>query len=270
MAKVTISIVSYSQRALLDRCLAQLRKIGLPTNWCTIVVDNNSTDGSAEMVEERHSWVELVRLPENLGFGGGHNTAYKRTDSTFFFVLNPDVIVLPGSLEELVKKLEELTNAAVVGPRLLNPDGTIQFSARHYYDWWTVACRRLPLPGGRKVRDYHLMKEWDHADMRSVDWMLGAAMGLRRAAFAREELFDRRYKLYFEDVDLCYFARKQGWDVLYCPTSQMIHDHQRTSAKGLSVGAKLTHFMSWQKFWLKGKGWFEPEQTTVRKAAVSE
>lgn len=258
MNHVTISIVSYCQRNLLHRCLAQISSLALPSTWQTIVVDNNSQDGSADMVTNNYRWVKLVRLEKNLGFAGGHNIAYAQTDSPIFLVLNPDVIVLPGSIQTLIETFHKFPKAAIVGPCLLNPDGSPQFSARRFYTWWTIACRRFPIPGRQKVNAYHLMTDCDLSQLLDVDWILGAAMGIRRAAFARKKLFDSRYRLYFEDVDLCYFARKNGWDVLYCPSSKMIHDHQRVSASSIFNRAKLYHFVSWLKFWWKSKGCLRP------------
>lgn len=253
MADVTISIVSYCQKTLLDRCLAQINTLTLPTTWQTIVVDNNSSDGSADIVAKNHPWVKLIRLKKNFGFAGGHNTVYAQTDSPVFIVLNPDVIVLPDSLETLVQMFARFPKAAIVAPCLLNPDASLQFSARRFYNWRTVICRRIPIPGRTKVNNYHLMKDCYPDQLRIVDWVLGAVMGIRRSAFNGKKLFDTRYKLYFEDVDLCYFAHKRGWDVLYCPQSKMIHDHQRASAKTLFNSATINHFISWIKFYLKSK-----------------
>lgn len=250
---VTLSIVNYRSKKLLDRCLAQLASLGLPEDWQTTVVDNDSRDGSPDMVARKYPWVELIASDTNLGFGGGHNLVYRRSRARLFFVLNPDVIVLPSALETMVEAFGEHPEAAVIGPCLLNPDETCQFSARRFYDWRTVILRRLPLPGSQRVHDHHLMKGCDLSQTQAVDWVLGAAMGIRRAAFDREELFDPRYRLYFEDVDLCYFAEKAGWQVLYCPEAVMIHDHQRASAGNRFNSAARRHFMSWVRFYLKTK-----------------
>jgi hypothetical protein len=271
MGDVTISIVSYCQKNLLNRCLAQLSSLTLPTTWQIVVVDNNSSDGSADMVAKDYPWVRLIRLKKNLGFAGGHNTAYAQTDSSVFIVLNPDVIVLPGSLETLVEVFEKFPKAAVVGPCLLNPDGSPQFSARRFYTWRTVACRRLPIPGRKKVNDYHLMKDQNINQAHRVDWILGAAMGIRRAAFNGRAVFDTHYKLYFEDVDLCYFAQKRGWNVLYYPQSKMIHDHQRTSAKTFFGAAIINHFLSWIRFYLKSKEYLKIREPAMNQfAAIHE
>jgi len=212
------------------------------------------------MIAGKFPWVKLISLKKNIGYAGGHNTAFAQTESPIFITLNPDVIVQPGSLEILVQVLEKYDKAAIVGPCLLNPDGSNQFSARRFYTWRTVACRRLPIPGRKKVNDHHLMKDCDPEQVRSVDWILGATMAIRRSAFNAKALFDARYKLYFEDVDLCYFARRRGWDVLYCPQSKMVHDHQRTSARTLLSSAAIAHFVSWIKFYLKSKRYLKAEE----------
>lgn len=265
MSYVTISIVSYCQKNLLNRCLDQISSLALPTSWQTVVVDNSSSDGSADMVAEDYPWAKLIRLKKNLGFAGGHNIAYAQTHSKFFFVLNPDVIVLPGSLEILVQLFDRFPKAAIAGPCLLNPDGSLQFSARRFYNWRTVACRRLPIPGRKKVNDYHLMRDRKLDHTQKVDWILGAAMGIRRSAVNGRKLFDTRYNLYFEDVDLCYFVQKKGWDVLYCPDSKMTHDHQRTSAKVFFNTAIINHLISWIKFYLKNKKYLRINKSSINQ-----
>lgn len=250
MHEAVISIVNYNQCELLNRCLANLKSLNLPESWCTIVVDNNSSDGSVDMVSAQHPWVKLIKSRKNLGYGGGHNVAYSQTESPYFFVLNPDVLILPGSIQHLRGTLDQFAKAAIAGPCLLNPDGSIQYSARRFYNWRTVLCRRLPLPGQKKLNSYHLMKDLNVNRPYNVDWIVGAALAIRRTAFPGNTLFDPRYKLYFEDVDLCYSAHEQGWDVLYDPNSKMIHDHQRASANALSW-AVCAHFVSWLKFYFK-------------------
>jgi len=253
MEEVTISIVNYGQKDLLRRCLSQLESLCLPPCWETIVVDNNSHDASAEMVAKRFPWVKLISLRYNIGFGGGHNEAYSQSNNAVFVVLNPDVSVLPGSLESLLNAFQEFSNAAIIGPCLLNPDYTVQHSARRFYTWRTVICRRIRLPGWKKLNDHHLMKDRDPMESQKVNWVLGACMAVRRSAFGEAQLFDTRYRLYFEDVDICYFAQKRGWDVIYYPKSKMIHDHQRESAQQIVNRLTVRHLMSWFKFYFKTK-----------------
>jgi N-acetylglucosaminyl-diphospho-decaprenol L-rhamnosyltransferase len=262
--EVSISIVNYYQKELLERCLSTIESLKLPITWQIIIVDNNSLDGSSDMVAEKFPWVRLISLKKNISYAGGHNTSFAQTDSPIFIILNPDVIVQPGSLEMLIQVLEKNTNAAIVGPCLLNPDGSCQFSARRFYTWQTVICRRLPIPGRTKINNDHLMKNCNLNKMQTVDWVLGAAMCIRRSAIKTETLFDTRYKLYFEDVDLCYFIQKEGWDVVYCPQSKMIHNHQRDSAKRVFSSPALKHFVSWIKFYRKISKYHKANQKAIK------
>ncbi len=263
MNDVTISIVSFRQKDLLKKCLDQIQMASLPSSWQIIVVDNCPEDNSADMVAQDYKWVKLIRSGENLGFGGGHNVAYSNSTSPVFIVLNPDVRILPGSLETLVDTLEKFPKAAIAGPQLLNPDGSIQYSARRFYNWKTVIARRLPGPGRKKINDFHLYKDLDQNQMQCVDWILGASMAIRRSAIGDGALFDTRYKLYFEDVDLCYFVQKRGWDVLYCPQSRMYHDHQRNSARISLDLALIKHLKSWIAFCAKSKKFEKALKTKV-------
>src|SRR5439155_455892 len=117
---------------------------------------------------------------------------------------------------------------------LLNPDGTLQLSARRFYNWKTLLLRRAPLGPyanlSRTLRN-HLMTDWDHADTRTVDWVLGAAMLARKRAVRDVGLMDERYFLYFEDVDWCQRMWRHGYEVLYCAEATMVHEYSRGSAQ---------------------------------------
>ena len=252
MAQVTLSIVHYRQPHFLCRCLAQIQSLNLPSSWETIVVDNSPDQQAISVAQADFDRIRLLQNGQNNGYGGGHNLAFSAADSEYFIVLNPDIVVLENSIELLIDYLDTHPITAIVGPCLLNPDKTMQYSARRFYDWKTVLGRRLPLFDKETIDYRHLMKDKDLSTAQTVDWILGAAMAVRREAIAGGVLFDPRYKMYFEDVDLCRTVQEHGWEVAYCPESKMIHDHQRISAKGFNTKLFI-HFSSWIKFWLKHK-----------------
>lgn len=221
-------------------------------NFETVVVENSPTKEGAAIVEREFDQIRLIDNGRNNGFAGGHNLVYAASESPYFCVLNPDVIPLDGSIDRLIVALEEWPNAAIAGPCLLNADGSVQYSARRFFNWPTVLARRIPVDISGRLNDRHLMKDRDLSYTQNVDWMLGAALVVRRSAFPDQCLFDPRYHLYFEDVDLCYFAHQRGWEVLYCPDSRMIHDHQRESARGFNRKLVM-HLVSWLKFNMKRK-----------------
>ena len=254
---LSIVIVNYKSGALLIKCLDSIEAGGTPSLSEIVVVDNHSDDGTAAEVLRRYPAVRLIQNERNYGFGAAVNIGFRRTFGTYVLVLNPDVEIRPGSIDELVQYMESAPDVGVCAPKLLNPDGTLQYSCRTYYSVWTVLLRRTVLgrlwPHHPAIRA-HLMMDWDHQSRREVDWVLGAALMLRRSALPAGDVMDERFFLYFEDVDLCLRLHKTGWKVVYDPMSVMIHHHQRASARGVMSRAKLEHVRSWIKFSLKHRG----------------
>lgn len=248
---LSIVIVHYRAPNDLEVCLRSLAeaRIAVPHEVC--IIDNRSEDGAVEMVRRRFPTVKIIVNQENVGFGRAINQAFRQTSGGYVLVLNPDIIVRPGAIERLCRYLDAQATVALCAPKLLNPDGTLQYSCRTDYTLGVYLFRRTPLggwfPGHRILRD-HLMRGWNHETVRDVDWVLGAAFMLRRTAFSADGVMDERFFLYFEDVDLCVRLRRAGWRVVYLPESVMVHAHQRASAGGLLARARREHLKSWLKF----------------------
>ncbi len=200
-----------------------------------IVVDNASHDGSPRMVEEEFPGVRLVANADNAGYSRAVNQAIRTAAGHYVLILNPDIEVLPGSIDALADHLDRNPETGIAGGKLLNPDGSLQYSCRTFYTLNTLLHRRTPIgklfPNSRVVRD-HLMMDWDHDSVREVDWMLGACLMVRRDAIREVGLMDERFFMYFEDVDWCYRMKQHGWHVVYVPDATMKHVHRRESAKG--------------------------------------
>jgi len=191
-----------------------------------LVVDNASTDDSREMVQSEFPWVHLIANAENAGFTRGHNQAVRESHGQYLLILNSDTIILEGELQKLIDFAEANPEAGIIGPRLLNPDGSLQYSCRRFPNLAAAIFRNTPLgrlfPQNRYTRDY-LMTDWDHSTPRDVDWVSGAAMFVRRRVFEQLQGFDESFFMYCEDVDLCYRAWLAGWKVVYYPEAQIIH-----------------------------------------------
>jgi len=254
---LSIVIVNYKAGALLMKCLDSIEASGMPSPSEIVVVDNASDDGTAAEIPRRYPEVRLIQNERNYGFGAAVNIGVRRTSGTYVLVLNPDIEVRGGAIARLVQSMDSAPDVGLCAPKLLNPDGTLQYSCRTYYSVWTVLLRRTVLgrvwPNDPALRA-HLMMDWDHRSRRDVDWILGAALMLRRSALPAGDVMDERFFLYFEDVDLCLRLHKAGWRVVYEPMSVMIHHHQRASAQGMVNRAKLEHVRSWIKFSLKHRG----------------
>jgi len=251
---VSILIVSYNTVNFIGTCLRSIYSQDIGLSFEVIVVDNASKDGSPQFIRRHFPQVKLIENEKNLGFAKAANIAYEKSTSEFCLFMNPDIIIQPGSIRNLWEYLLDHGDVAIVSPKLYNIDGSLQYSCRTFYTIPIVLLRRTSLgklfPDSKIIRD-HLMMNWDHNSPREVDWALAASMMVRKSAIGNAKLFDERFFLYFEDVDLCYRMKMAGWDVIYYPEAEMIHHHVRRSAgKGLNR-TKIEHFKSWVKFMLK-------------------
>ncbi|RYG35508.1 glycosyltransferase family 2 protein, partial [bacterium] len=181
---LSITICSWNTLEDTRACLLSLQAVQGEARFETIVVDNNSEDGSPDMIAAEFPWVRLEKMARNLGFTGGHNHAFAIRRGRHVMPLNSDTIVHPGALSRLMAHLERHPETGVVGPKLLNPDGSLQLSARRFPTPAAALFRNTPLgrmfPNNRFVRAY-LMEDFDHSEATPVDWVSGAAF------IAREE-----------------------------------------------------------------------------------
>lgn len=248
---VSVIILSWNARWYLRRCLASLFRAGDPeveaawrraghaadgtaetVSYEVIVVDQESLDGSADLVAEEFPEAVLIRQRPNLGFAGGNNIAMRRARGRYLILLNSDTVVRPGWLSELVRFADAHPRAGLVGPRLHNPDGTLQYSCRRFPTLAAGLFRHTPLellaPKNRFTGDY-LMREWDHATPREVDWLSGACLLARKAMVDEIGGLDEGYFMYFEDVDWSFRAHRDGWEVWYTPGPVVLHEIGRSS-----------------------------------------
>ena len=213
---LSVCIVSWNVRGDLQRCLESVRE-GAPGLECeTFVVDNASEDGSAGMVAEQFPEVELVVNTENLGFAAANVQAMERARGRYVLLLNPDTLVPPGALMELVRRADAHPEAGVVGPKLVYGDGSLQYSCRRFPTVMAAVFRSTVLgsllPLNRPTTCY-LMSDWTHDEAREVDWVSGACMLIRREVIQQVQMLDTRFFWGSEDVDYCWPARKAGGKV---------------------------------------------------------
>lgn len=230
---VSLIVVHYRTREPLARLLESLRAAD-PGPLREIVLVNNSGEPLDDLVRDLRWPVRVLDPKKNLGYARGVNEGIRAAAEEDLLILNPDIVVEPGSIEALERAARARPRAGILAPRLENPDGTLQLSARRFYNWRTLLLRRAPLLGldrrSRAVRE-HLMLDWNHEDTRPVDWVLGAALYARRGAVRDVGLMDERYFLYFEDVDWCQRMWRHGYEVVYCADATMRHEYARSSAQ---------------------------------------
>ena len=246
---VSVVVVSRDTRDLLERCLEAVRgQRGVDVE--TIVVDNASSDGSADLVAERFPEVQLVRMRDNAGFARANNLAFGRCRGEFVLLLNSDAFLSPGALAELVAGARRHARAAAVGPRLLNADGTLQRSAWPFPRPGRAALEALALH--RPLRRLGLLEDlgtWRHDEERAVEFLVGACLLVRREALAEVGGFDERFWLYGEEADLCRRLAARGWEVVLVPAAECVHVGGASSAG--SSWTRLHWFYRGQKTFLR-------------------
>ena len=217
--RVAAVVVTYDALPWIENCLDSLAGVE------TVVVDNGSGDGTVPFVRERYPDVRLVES-ENRGLGAGWNLGTRETASTYVLLLNADAWMTEGALDRLVAFAETQPRAAVVGPRLRNPDGTLQRSVRGYPTIWRLATEYLFLrklaPRSSALNAFYA-GGFDHDEVRSVEVVMGACMLLRREAVDEVGECDEDYFLFSEETDWCFRFREAGWDVLFFPGAECVH-----------------------------------------------
>jgi len=248
--KVSIIIVSFNCQEELGGCLKRLLQDEDDGYIETIVVDNASTDGTLEMLQQiEHPGLRVIVNKENVGFSKACNQGARVSRGEFLLFLNPDAVPKINTIRELAKFLEYRRDVGIVGPKILYDDGTLQLSCGkvpclHYtifeaFRLWMISKR---LFGG-----YRYMT-WDHSEERDVGWVSGACLMIRRNLFEEVGGFDENFFLYGEDADLCLRVQRHGYRVIYFPKVNIIHLEARSSKRvrshALSRGyrSKLYYF----------------------------
>jgi len=224
---VSAVVVTYNSRSVIAVCLESFARHTARDACEVIVVDNCSGDGTAAFVESDYPWVRLVRSPMNAGLSAGLNAGVAASSGQFIAFINPDVRFECDVTATLVAYLRAHVDAGVVAPKLLNDDGTLQLSCRAFPGYATVLFNRYSLltrlmPSNRRSREY-LMSDFDHATVRDVDWVSGAALMFPRRVFDELGGWDEGFFLFNEDVDFCRRAHDAGYRVVYDPEVAVYH-----------------------------------------------
>jgi GT2 family glycosyltransferase len=227
--KVVAVVVTYDALPWIEKCLESLAGVE------TVVVDNGSSDGTVAFVRERFPEVRVIES-ENRGLGAGWNLGLRETSSTYALLLNADAWLVAEALRRLVDFADSHPGAAVVGPRLLDPDGTLQRSVRGFPTLWRLATEyfflRKLAPRSRALNSFY-GGGFDHDEVREVEVVMGACMLLRRAAVDEVGYCDEDYFLFSEETDWCYRFREAGWEVVFFPGAECVH------VRGAAHGGRL-------------------------------
>jgi GT2 family glycosyltransferase len=242
---VTVVLVSYNTVHLLGKVLAAIDAGRNGLSLQVIVVDNASSDGSAELLKFHYPNVELIANQTNMGFARANNQALSRVRGRYVLLLNTDAFLSPDTLHKTVSFMDATPKCGVLGVRLIGRDGSLQPSCRYFPTPWnlflvsTGAARFFPRT--RLVDDM----SWDHKSIRECDWVPGCYYLLRWEVIEQLGLFDPRYFLYYEEVDHCRRLRGAGWSVFYYPFTEVVHIGGESAASAgplTSAGRQISAF----------------------------
>ena len=226
---VSVVVVTYNALPYIEQCLQSV------AGHETVVVDHGSTDGTVAAVRDRYGAVRLVEQ-ENLGLAAGWNRGIEATSGRFVLILNADAWAVGDGVRKLLDFAERRPEAAVVGPKLLNTDGSLQRSVRGFPTLWRLATEyfflRKLAPRTRALNAFYA-GGFDHDRVAEAEFVMGSVMLVRRAAIDQVGLVDEDFFLFSEETDWCYRFRQAGWKVLFFPGAEFVH------VGGASHGGRL-------------------------------
>jgi GT2 family glycosyltransferase len=224
MPKVSVSIVHHQGLEMLRDCLQSIFTETRDLDFEVIVVDNVSDDGAVEMIAADFPQVQVLKNTERHGFGHNQNTGIRACKGEYIFIYNDDTLLHKNALRILCDFLDQNPKVGLVGPRLVNADGSLQLSCYKFpgpsrYIWENLLLSAA-FPDSTVFGDY---RNWQHDAVREVDFVIGAAMLVRRAVVEQVGLFDERFFMYAEETDWQIRIKKAGWQIKLCPDSVVTH-----------------------------------------------
>ncbi len=239
---LSIVIVNLNDQARLKACLESIHEKVQALAYEVFVVDNASTDGSAEMVKQSFPWVNLLQNDRNLGFARANNQAIRISQGRYVLLLNCDTLLVDETSAEMVRYMDDHPHYGALAPKVTYRDGTIQTSNNAFPNLFTEFLRLSRVSSlvsnvelrrtlgvslgrflGRSINEY-LRVYWDHDRLREIDWATGACLLVRRETIDQVGLLDEIFFMYYEDADWCLRMHGRGWKIVYFPRFSIVHD----------------------------------------------
>lgn len=248
----SIIIVSFNTREILRECLISVMRESAGLRLEILIVDNNSSDGSPQMVEEDFPHVNLIRSEINLGFGAANNLALERAKGRYYVLLNSDAFFQKDALSNAIRHMDEQPDCGLGGCRLVGRDGSWQPSSRSFHsivgDLVVMTGLAYRFPRSRFFG--HFDRTWaDRNQPAVVDWVPGAFSIIRRSAIKKTGMFDPAFFLYYEEVDLCRRIKEAGYSIWYWPDIVVVHiggESSRQLKTTLEISSMAAQVVMWR------------------------
>jgi GT2 family glycosyltransferase len=236
--KISISLVTYNNSKVIEKCINSIFNITNNIDFEIIIIDNNSSDNTVKIIKNNFKNVKLIKNDKNIGFGAAHNIAIKLGKGKYHLVINPDIIFTENIIEKLINFMEENSDVGLVSPKIVFPDGTIQYLCKRSPCLFDLCIRRFT-PGFiqslfKKRIDYFEMRETGYNKIMDVPYLSGSFMLFRRSILEEISGFDERFYMYAEDADITQRAAEISRTVFY-PYTSVIHLWERGSHKNIKL-----------------------------------
>jgi len=221
---LSVVIVTWNSSGCIHDCLSSLE--GKTSDIEVIIVDNDSHDGTQEIVEKHFPWVRLISNSHNAGYAHANNQGIAESSGDYLLFLNPDTIVNDRAIPALMTFMKSHDEAGALAPQLINPDGTVQQSCREFPTWQILLWEFTGF--SRIFSKSRLFARWrmgyfDHRSMREVDQPMASCLLVPRGVLEAVGVFDERFPMFMNDVDLCYRIKKGGWCIVFFPEASVVH-----------------------------------------------
>jgi len=235
---LSIIIVNWNVRDLLKKCLESIYRETKDISFEVFVIDNASSDGSAEIVRENFPEVKLIVNAKNEGFAKANNQGIKESGGEYILLLNPDTEIFSNVFLKMIEVFKEDKKLGILGPKLLNPDKSLQSSIRRFPTLFSQTLILLKihhlLPDLKTFKKY-FARDFDYSREQSVDQVMGACFMVKRRMLEQIGFLDKKFYIWFEEVDYCKRAKKAGWNIAYTPNAEVIHYGGRSFQQKLSL-----------------------------------
>jgi N-acetylglucosaminyl-diphospho-decaprenol L-rhamnosyltransferase len=223
---VSVIIVSYNTKDILRNCLQALFTYSAGIEMEVFVIDNNSKDDSARMVQTEFPAVLLISNVKNVGFAAANNQAYALASGRYIILLNPDAYIQPLSMKKGIDFMDQTPQCGLCGGKIISPEGRIEPSARRFPSAYSKLLTLSGISGkfsNSPILNRHEFGGFAHDRPMEVDWVPGTFTIVRKEMLDSTGFFDNRFYLYYEETDLCLRAKKAGWKVYFIPYAEVMH-----------------------------------------------
>ena len=246
MIDISIVLITWKMKNLLAKLLDSVKDFSKGFSYEIIVVDNNSQDGTIELIENKYPEIVLIKNKENLGVAPARNIGMKQTKGKYVLILDADMQLKENSILKMFEFMEENLSCGLVGSKLIYENGDLQYSCKRFPSLMSLFARRLEginLVRNSKILTHHIMSDWDHKSVNEVDYVIGACQFIRSEVIEKIGYYDDKIFYGPEDLDFCLRVWRAGWQVIYFPKTSITHFEQRITKKTLFSKITIKHLL---------------------------